>query len=118
MKHATLAVLILLLCLALPGLSTALASEPVEQELPPLTRTIQQHVNEGYKVLLGPIQYLGKTESVISLYRHSPVAYSHLTVINQFGEPWFVREEDFVYILARNGRLVLIRIHKNEGGEQ
>lgn len=113
MKQATLVSLLILLCLMRPwGLT---AAETDDEVITPLLETLQAYVNNGYNVQ-GPVQYLGKTGKVINVYRQRPIAYDRIEIINQFREPWFVFEEDIVYILSKNGHIVLIRVHRDEGG--
>jgi hypothetical protein len=61
---------------------------------------------------LGPIQYLGKTSGKIKLYNHGPIAYKDLDVMDQAGEEDLVNKYDFVYVLSKDGHLILIRLDK------
>ena len=68
--------------------------------------------------MLGPFQYLGKSLDHIQLYRHKPIPYVTMDVINEAGEDWFVAEHDFVYVLSKNEDVVLVRIEKEDRDEE
>ena len=51
---------------------------------------------------------------VYHFYRHPPIAYTRLRIIREIGVPTSVKRGDFVYVLSKEGRVVLIRIKKKE----
>ncbi|MCA1785268.1 MAG: hypothetical protein LC657_04705 [Desulfobacteraceae bacterium] len=118
MRHlTTISLFFILLCLLVPSALLSSPPEPESKLTTPLEDTLNDYLEQGYEVLLGPVQYLGKTDTSISLYRHPPIAYTKIDAINQFGEAWFVRDKDFVYVLSRKGHVVLIRMHEENKDE-
>ncbi|MCF8111453.1 MAG: hypothetical protein K9J85_08185 [Desulfobacteraceae bacterium] len=69
--------------------------------------TLKEYKDEGYK-WMGPVQYLGKTIGKIKLYRNNPVSYRVLDTIDETGEQCSVKKYDFVYVLSKQGHVVLI----------
>ncbi len=113
MKRMQLINLIFLLCLMImPG--SLNAATPLESESDsPLIDTVNTYISEGYEVL-GPVQYLGQTGKSLNFYRQEPIAFESMKIINQFGENWFVRPEDFVYVLTKESHLILIRMQQKK----
>jgi hypothetical protein len=82
----------------------------------PLTTTLTKYRERGYEIL-GPIQYLGKDDGRIQLYRHAPVSYKNLDIFNELGNAWLVRKYNFVYILTKDGHVVIIRLNRKENND-
>lgn len=104
----------ILFCLLLSVVTLSAAPDTPKKVTTPFEDTVQSFLNNDYEMLMGPVQYLGKTDSSILLYRLPAVTYDRVDVINQFGEAWFLRKNDFIYILSKRGHLVLIRVHEKE----
>lgn len=132
MKRLLLTVLLTLTGLMLsPGLLPAADQnqmpaeiEPIEKpsevlpEQPeaksPLAQTLEKYKNEGYEVRIGPVQYLGKTSRKIKFYRHKPISYSILHMVDEQGGYHLLKTYDFVYVLSKDARVVLIRLEREE----
>lgn len=88
---------------------------PEQDGLPQIQNLLNDYKNNGYKVL-GPLQYLGKTPEKVQLYRNASVPYEELNIIDKKGEQYFLRKNDFVYVLSKNSHVVLIHVDR-EGGK-
>ncbi len=107
---------VIFLSLLLPVNLAAGNLSPGQDEISPINITLTKYRERGYEVL-GPIQFLGKNDGQIMLYRHDPVSYKRLDVINELGEAWLVRKHNFVYVLSKANHVVLIRLNKKEGND-
>ncbi len=107
---------LIFLCLLAPVSLMAGDLNPDQDVASPIIITLTEYRELGYKVL-GPIQFLGKGDGQIKLYRNEPVSYKRLDVINEFGEAWLVRKYNFVYVLSKDNHVVLIRLDKKEGND-
>jgi hypothetical protein len=95
------------------GMTVAHSSSSNEDEVTPLELTINEYREKGYTIL-GPVQYLGKTPSTIILYRHKPVSYERLHIINESGYLSTVKKKDFVHVLKKDNSVVIIRKERKE----
>lgn len=100
-------------CLLSPASTFAGTTTQDPDQLSPMAITLQGYRAEGYTVI-GPVQYLDRTKGFISFYRQSPVAYTRLRVINAIGIPTSIKRGDFVYLLSKKGRIILIRLKQKE----
>lgn len=104
----------IIFCLMMPNEILARTSNPDQKEADPVNITLKKYKTNGYEIR-GPIQYLGRTKTHIALYRMPPVAYKWLKVINENEFPTSVKKEQFVYVLSKKDRVVLIRLKRKEG---
>ncbi len=105
-----------ILCLLFPANLIAGNTNPDKEEVSPLTITLTKYRERGYEIL-GPIQYLGKDDGRIKLYRHDPVPYKKLDIFSERGKAWLVRKHNFVYILSKDGHVVIIRLNRKESND-
>jgi hypothetical protein len=103
----------IVLCLLVPANLAAGNLDPDKDIISPLTVTLTKYRERGYDVR-GPLQYLGKEDGRILLYRHDPVSYKRLDIFNELGNAWMVRKHNFVYILSKDGHVVIIRLNRKE----
>ena len=111
MKKIIYTIFIVAFLLAPAGL-LAIDSQSSPKQFRPIDITILKYKTDGYKVVVGPIQYLGKSDSQINLYGHKSVSFKRLDVVDETGAAWFVKKLDFVYILLKDSHVVLIRIKR------
>jgi len=115
MKRFLATALVLACLMAAPNLFAEPEGPNGSREMPETEILINEFRAEGYRVL-GPVQYLGKTLRKIKLYNHGTLAYKKLDVMDQRGEHYYVNKYDFVYVLSKDGHLVLIHVER-EGGD-
>ncbi len=106
----------IVLCLLVPANLAAGNLDPDKDKISPLIVTLTKYRERGYDVL-GPVQYLGKDDGRILLYRHNPVSYKKLDILNELGKAWLVRKHNFVYILSKKGHVVIIRLNRKENND-
>lgn len=99
--------------LILPAEVLAGSSDILEETPDPITITLARYKAEGYSVI-GPVQYLGKTETEIFFYRRSSISYKKLQMLKPDDVATTVKRKQFVYALSKNGKVVLIQIDKKE----
>jgi len=104
----------IIFCLMIPGGILAKTSNPDQEAADPVSITLKKYKTNGYEIR-GPVQYLGKTKTHITLYRMPPVAYKRLKVISENEFPTSVKKEQFVYVLSKKDIVVLIRLEIKEG---
>jgi hypothetical protein len=100
-------------CLLFPSNLVAVTPNPDQALVSPLSITLSKYRERGYDVL-GPVQYLGKDDGRIHLYRHATVSYKRLDIFNEIGKAWLVRKYNFVYILSKDDHVVIIRLNRKE----
>ncbi|MCF8027095.1 MAG: hypothetical protein K9K81_01905 [Desulfobacteraceae bacterium] len=110
MKRLLFTALFLIYLLA-PVILPAEQSPQDSEEMTETEVLLTRYKEAGYN-FFGPIQYLGKTSRKIKLYDHSPIAYKDLDVMDQKGEEDLVNKYDFVYVLSKDGQIILIRLDK------
>lgn len=113
----TFFILITAVSLVWTGVLFARPSNPGENDAERLQNVIEQYHNEGYTIL-GPVQYLGKTNKQINLYRQPPIPYTRLQVRNLMGEITTIRKHSYVYIFTKKSSVVLIRLKKEFENEE
>lgn len=104
--------LLLLCCMPLPA-ALASGQELVENENSPLQEMLDEYRDEGYKIL-GPVQYLGRDTDNIKLFRHGPVSYRIMDMMDENGNRCYLERRDFVYVLSKDGHVVLIRLDRGD----
>lgn len=109
--------LITTVCLIWAGVLFAGPSKPVETDAERLQNAISGYHEKGYTIL-GPVQYLGKTNKQIHLYRQPPVPYTRLRVRNLLGLITTLKAQNYVYVFTRNSSVVLIRLEKEFENEE
>lgn len=109
--------LITVTCLVWTGVLFAGTSDPGKDDSERLQNAIEGYHKKGYTIL-GPVQYLGKTNKQINLYRQPPVAYTRLWVENLQGETTTLKAQNYVYVFTKNGSVVLIRLKKEFENEK
>tara|TARA_B100000614_G_scaffold253663_1_gene267888 strand:- start:2481 stop:2843 length:363 start_codon:yes stop_codon:yes gene_type:complete len=115
-KKRTIITVTILLCLIIQyGTLTVLSLNASDKnEASPLVLALNNFRDDGFTIL-GPVQYLGKTPSAVRLYRHPNVTYKRLQVINHEGYPRTIKKNDFVYVLKKDSKVVLMQIERKEG---
>ena len=106
--------LLLVICLLFPVGISAGTKVSDKDAADPIVITLEKYKADGYSII-GPVQYLDRSKGKIILYRHPPVAYTHLRVTNEMGRVRSVKKGQFVYVLSKKGRVILIRLNKKEG---
>ena len=82
-----------------------------------LENTIERYHQDGYTIL-GPVQYLGKTNKQINLYRQPSVPYTKLQVRNLMGVITVLKAQNYVYVFTKNRSVVLLRLEKEFENEE
>ena len=80
-------------------------------EISPMELTLKEYRDRGYKIL-GPFQYLGRSDGRIKLFRHGLVPYGIMDMIDEAGENIRLDQYEFVYVLSKDGHIVLLRVAK------
>lgn len=104
--------LILICLIVVPGVQ-ADSREKSGKKSDPLTITLLEYEKQGYQII-GPVQYLGKTNKKLLVFRHTPVTYTRLKTIAPDGKAIVLKKDDFVYLLSKRKNIVLVRIKKKE----
>ena len=109
---------LLLTCLFLAGLllpaglyaadEVRLQEEPTRMQL-----MLENYKQKGYEIE-GPVQYLGRNQNKIELFRRPPVSYTTINIIDPQGRPCFVDRQDFVFVLKNGEQVVLIRMERKD----
>jgi hypothetical protein len=77
--------------------------------LTPLQQTILNYKTAGYDMVVGPVQYMGRSDNYLRLYNRKAVAYESLNVVDETGADAYVRRNDFVYLFLKDNHAVLVR---------
>lgn len=101
-----LIIICLIFCFSSNGFCEKQMVEPESET--PLTLLLTKLENQGYKVIVGPVQYLGKSKNQVLFYRQKPVNYRTLRTIDVNENFKIIKKYDFVYVLLNQGNLVLI----------
>jgi hypothetical protein len=104
-------------CLVWTGVLFAGTSNPGENDSERLKGVIESYHKEGY-IILGPVQYLGKTNKQIYLYRQQPVPYTRLRVRNLMGVITALKAQNYVYVFTKDSSVVLLRLEKEFENEE
>ena len=104
-------------CLVWTGVLFAGPSNPGKEDSERLQSAIERYHKKGYTIL-GPVQYLGKTNKQINLYRQPPVPYTRLKVRNLMGIITTLKAQNYVYVFTKNSNVVLIRLEKEFENEE
>ena len=113
----TFFILITVASLVWTGVLFARPSNPGKNDAERLQSVIEPYHNEGYTIL-GPVQYLGKTNKQINLYRQPPVRYTRLQVRNLMGAITTLKAQNYVYVFTKNRSVVLLRLKKEFENEE
>ena len=105
--------MLILTCLMVIPAAQARNAQKPGSNLTPLAITLNAYEKKGFQVI-GPVQYLGRTQKQVIFYRHPPVAFTRLETITPDGKSIVLKKYDFVYLLSERQNIVLVRIEKKE----
>lgn len=83
-----------------------------KSKIPPLSMTIDKYQKDGYTLLFGPAQYLERKKGLITTYRHKPVAFRSMDIVNEKGEDSLLIKYDFIYIMKKNSKIIVIKVKR------
>ncbi|PID78269.1 MAG: hypothetical protein CSA18_02335 [Deltaproteobacteria bacterium] len=79
-----------------------------------LSMIIDKYEKEGYKIIAGPLQYLERGKGFIRVYRHKPISFRSMDILNERGENSLLLRYDFIYILKKNSKIIAVKIKRRE----
>lgn len=104
-------------CLIWTGVLFAENQKPLKNDSQRLNNSIEQYQKKGYAIL-GPVQFLEKTNSQILFFRQPPVSYTRLRVVNLLGIATTIKRNNYAYVFTKNGNVVMIRLKKEFENEE
>ncbi len=110
MKHIQI---IILICLLLAPVLQADPLKTRDKSAEALNNLLTEYQEQGYDVT-GPVQFLEKTKKQIIFFRQAPVSFRRLSIISPDGRRAFLKRYDYVYVLSKEEKVVLIYLEKKE----
>lgn len=79
-----------------------------------LMQVVEQFEKQGFS-RLGPLHVTrGPGDGVVDFYRHSPVRYDEIRILDQKGERVVLDTNVRVYLLQKDSRVILIRLNRED----
>ena len=79
-----------------------------------LMQMVEQYEKQGFS-RLGPLHVTGLPgDGVVDFYKHGPVRYEEIRIVNERAEEADLDKYDRVYLLQKDGQVILIRLNQEE----
>jgi hypothetical protein len=84
--------------------------KPLQEEGNALHEIINNYKDEGYSII-GPLQVTKvPSRGVVCFYKHKPVKYHKVNVVNDEGQKANLDKYDRVYLIQKNRNIILIKL--------
>ena len=78
-----------------------------QKEVSSMRIVLDEYRKEKYRVL-GPVQYLGREAGTIELFRYGRIPYRIFDAKEENGDQCYPEQSDYVYVVSKDGHIVLL----------